>query len=168
MKLGANIIKRYLQGSAGPSPEFWEGVWKDSPTELNALSAMVDRRLIRAFRNYLPPESYYFHEYGLSSSYMRHVLTKSGFQVEAEMGFSSKWGLLDIESFRNLAGIDKASRHLGNRLAASPLRLIGAIENCGWTLTECMADFIALFLGNLRLYVARKPSQPTTAMLSGR
>ena len=75
-----NIIKRYLQGSVGPSPDFWEGVWKDSPTEMNALSAMADSRLVRASRNYLPADARVLEGGCGNGAYLDHFF-KQGQQV---------------------------------------------------------------------------------------
>jgi len=106
------------------------------------------------------PDGFVFHEYLLPATYMRHVLTQAGFIVEKEMPFSSRWGLLDLEPIRRVMGIGLQTRHAGHRMAAALLRLIDFIESKDSPLFIATAGFIGRLLGNLQLYVARKPHSP--------
>ena len=89
---------------------------------------------------------------------MRRVLTQAGFIVEGEMPFSSRWGLLDHEGVRRLAGIGLHHRHVGHRLAGALLRLVDYIERKDGALFEATANLIGWLVGYLKLYVARKPN----------
>lgn len=297
------VIKRYLRNCGGPTPEFWEEVWQNSPSTMNALAAQVDKRLVRECSRHLPPsaklleggcgsgaylahfkqkgydvigvdfaqrtvaqlnvyfpeldvrvgnirglpfenntfDAYYsggviehfeddlrpqvdeafrvlkpggvflvtvpylnvsrklsaqflghrgkidldgrktyievlnefeprvaprhtapagfvFHEYVLPAMYMRRMLAQAGFEVESEMPFSSRWGLLDLEPVRRLAGIGLPKRHAGHRVAGALLRMVEGMERAAGTPFELAANLIGLLVGNLKLYVARKPA----------
>jgi len=110
-----------------------------------------------ASRNVIPA-GYVFHEYVLPAPYMRRVLAQAGFIVEKEMPFSSRWGLLDLEPVRRLAGIGLQNRHTGHRMAAALLRLVEYIERKDWAPFVFTANLIGQLVGNLKLYVARKPN----------
>lgn len=103
-----------------------------------------------------------FHEYVLPAMYMRRMLAQAGFEVESEMPFSSRWGLLDLEPVRRLAGIGLPNRHTGHRVAASLLRLVEGIERTAGTPFELAANLIGLLVGNLKLYAARKSHPSVT------
>ena len=121
------------------------------------IETLVDFKPGTASENEIPAD-YVFHEYVLPATYMRRVLTQAGFIVEGEMPFSSRWGLLDLERVRRLAGIGLQHRHAGHRMAAALLRLVEYIERKDGALFEATANLIGWLVGNLRLYVARKPN----------
>lgn len=104
-----------------------------------------------------PRPDFHFHEYVLSPGVVRQALVRAGFVVVDEMPFSARWGLLDMQPFRRLAGIGLANRRLRHRLAAAPLRLIDWIERQPGPLWRVLATVTGIFLGQLRLYVARRP-----------
>jgi len=123
------------------------------------IEMLVDFKPGAASENEIPA-GYVFHEYVLPATYMRRVLTQAGFIVEGEMPFSSRWGLLDLEGVRRLAGIGLKHRHAGHRLAGALLRLVDYIERKDGALFEATAILIGWLVGNLKLYVARKPNLP--------
>lgn len=102
------------------------------------------------------PVGYVFHEYVLSSLYMKQLLAEAGFSLEHEMPFSSRWGLLDLEPVRRLTGFDLPKRHTGHRFVALLLRLVESLEKRNEAPFEVIANFIGLLIGNMKLYVARK------------
>lgn len=103
------------------------------------------------------PQGYRFHEYVLARDCMRKALARAGFVVENEMPFSSRWGLLDLAPYRRLAGVGMTKRHLGHKLAAAPLRLVDRVERGSAPEARKIAHLIGALVGNLCLYVARKP-----------
>lgn len=105
----------------------------------------------------VPRTGFHFHEYVLSRSVVREALLRQGFVIVDEMPFSARWGLLDIQPYRRLAGIDLKRRGLRHRLAAAPLRAIDWIERQEGRLWGNLASAAGTLLGNLRLYVARRP-----------
>jgi len=104
-----------------------------------------------------PPEGYVFHEYVLSPDCMRCMLADVGFAVEAKMPFSARWGLLDMEPLRRLAGVGLARRHVGHRIFAAPMRFVDLVERRN----SPLAFLIGAAVGNLRLYVAHKAIKPS-------
>jgi hypothetical protein len=74
------------------------------------------------------------------------------------MPFSARHGLLDLEPVRRLAGIGLLNRHTCHRMAASLLKLVESIERKDGAPFEAMANLIGRLVGNLKLYVARKPN----------
>lgn len=104
-----------------------------------------------------PPEGYVFHGYVLSPDCMRCMLADVGFAVEAKMPFSARWGLLDMEPLRRLAGVGLARRHVGHRIFAAPMRFVDLLERNH----SALAFLIGAAVGNLRLYVAHKAIKPS-------
>lgn len=113
---------------------------------------------VSQFRKEVPPvEGFVFHEYVLAPRVMRQALGDTGFNVETEMTFSAKWGLLDVAPYRRVAGIGHPRRHIGHKLAGAPLRIIDWVERRDNEVANVVAGIIGCVCGNLRLYVARKP-----------
>lgn len=105
------------------------------------------------------PAGFHFHEYVLSADVMRRALGEVGFKVVDEMSVSSRWGLLDIEPYRRLAGIGCQKRKLRHKLVAAPLRVMDWLERHPSRLCEWGATAVGMLFGNLRLYVAVKPQR---------
>ena len=74
------VIKRYLRGSTGTMPEFWEKIWQHSPTTMKALAAQADPRLVRECSRHLPPKAKLL-EGGCGSGVYLARFAEMGYQV---------------------------------------------------------------------------------------
>lgn len=73
-------LVRYLRDCAGPSPAFWDEVWRHSPTDLDALAAQADPRLVRKCTEYLSPQATIL-EGGCGSGSYLAAFSKLGYRV---------------------------------------------------------------------------------------
>jgi hypothetical protein len=85
--------------------------------------------------------------------------TKAGFEAEFEMpcSFVEVFGSVDFEPDRRLAGIALPMKLTAYWVAGALLRLVEGNEKRSETPFELVGNFLGLLVGNLKLYVGRKP-----------
>jgi hypothetical protein len=110
---------------------------------------------VNRFQTEVAPADYHFHEYTFTTDEMRTFLARHNFTVVQEAGFSSEWGLADIQLCRQLVGIGRSRRSWFNKMFGGLLRLVRYCDARDSIWTKAIAAANGELIGNLKLYVCK-------------